>query len=316
VLSIIIVYHFRHCSHPVASGDVTQYLTPFEIRYTIAQTDIPGFTDYDGVTALTSRYINDHFFSVYAADPGVEFSESQTGRTGENFELGQPVQVFYQTNVTFAGSSAEIPSVSDLDASLEAAFTSMGEKYLEELQGLEMNIFSTTSSYEFLFVSESEDAPPAADGAGSLDAGTTAGIAVAAGAGAFVVLITAVVLHRRRQEADDNDRLVKYVEEGDGHMTVAGETYAGTISVDSRSVKRRDEEYNSTGEADDAAADALWDAGETEYSHQFRTSLFSSPKTSDDGHDSDGSNGSSGASSNDSGSSTSTTPRQMAEVDL
>lgn len=213
-------------------------MTPFEIAYTIAQTDIPSISDYDGVTAVTDRYISESFNEEFAGGPSiVSFIGSTTQRTGEDFNLNQPVQVFYLTNVSFPASSDTIPGIPELDNFLQEYFTGgNADVYLAALQALsaEDNLFGTTSAFTFSFNLNSQE-PPGASPTAS-DTAKTAGIAVAAAAGGFVVLITALVVARRRHLSEEEEGMMKYGE--DGHMTVAGETFAGTISLDSRSVRR------------------------------------------------------------------------------
>jgi hypothetical protein len=63
----------------------------------------------------------------------------------------------------------------------------------------------------------------------------SAGIAAAAGAGFFVLLVAGMVVYRNKR-SDDGGRVSKYLNEDDcGHLTVAEETYTGASSNDSQS---------------------------------------------------------------------------------
>jgi len=298
-------------------------LAPFEIAYTIAQTDIPTISDYDGVTALTSTYIQDSFRNEFVNMATVDFATATTVRTGEDFILNQPVQVFYATNVSFAGSSQALPALSDLETMLEMYFTTQGDAYLTMLQGLQGNIFSTTSAFNYQQNTNSIEGTGGDGGSDSGDstqstAAKTAGIAVAAGAGGFVVLVTALMLYRRKHVSEEDENLEKHVNDvhGDGHMTVAGETIAGTISVDSRPLHHRPNAVEREARMKpQLSRDDPWGAGYENFSTpQFRTSSSSGHSSLEGGHDSDGSDSSQESGSGSDGSNQS--PKQMENVDL
>ena len=63
-------------------------------------------------------------------------------------------------------------------------------------------------------------------GSSSQNTGAAAG-AGAAGAGIFVVLLGAFFISRRGHMEDDEEAMGKFIDEADGHVTVAGETFAG-----------------------------------------------------------------------------------------
>jgi len=218
-----------------------------------------------------------------------------------------------------------VPSVAELDNFLLDYFTTNGEVYLAALQALQDNIFATTSAFTFSFNTNSQERPGGGDGASptSTDTAKTAGIAVAAAAGGFVVLISAIMFARRRSAYEEDENLVKYVEEHDGHMTVAGETYAGetyagTISLDSRSLHRT-EEGGMSSECE-SADPSQWEG----YAHygtrtpQFRTSSPTGTSGSSEGHESDESESSDVSGETSSGVSSASSQRRkiMENVDL
>jgi len=207
--------------------------------------------DYVGVTEMTAAFLDDFFTGAVSGQPSIDFLYSTTVYYDREFVILQYIDVYYNTSLFFAQGSV-IPTQGEINAGVQAAFTTepFASVYLSALANLQNNIFSTTSSYTFAFeASNPTEALEGGDGGDPAGSGepagesdppiTTAGIAAAAGAGAFVVLISAVMIHRRRRNAsfDDEASVVKYLDHEDGHMTVAGETAAGTLSVDSRTVR-------------------------------------------------------------------------------
>lgn len=208
-------------------GSTVLQVTNFEISYTIDQQQIPTTTDYDGLTSATSSYLQSAFQQYFLSFPAVLFSSSLTLRTNQVFNLNQPVIVDFNTTVTFSPGSQQ-PAVSELDGVVNTAFTTNNANYLAVLTGLQGNIFSTTTVATFsplVLSSEKSSTTTAA-------AAKTAGIAVAAGAGAFIVLVGAIMVHRRRGDSTQDDETLRKFNE-DGHMTVAGDTFVGTLSLDS-----------------------------------------------------------------------------------
>lgn len=110
---------------------------------------------------------------------------------------------------------------------------SQKDDYLATLGELsQTNLFSTTTDIEFV----QESSP--ASGRSSYGEGDTessgktqkVGVVSAAAGGALVLLITGAMMYRRRNEDDG----VRKNLDRDGHVTVAGDTYAAS-SLDSRS---------------------------------------------------------------------------------
>lgn len=208
------------------AGAEIVFATPYEVAFTIIQTDIPRTEDYDGLTAFTSGYL-EGVFDVSLGST-YDFVASDTSRITEVFELNMPVRVAFNTSVTVDTSAGGgIPSQSELDAILNQVFVTGAADYISALGELQGNIFSTTSEITFSQLMQTTSSTA-----------KTAGIAVGASAAAFAVLIGAVVLHRRRSQVDEDNAPPggKFVDT-DGHMTVAGDTFAGTLSMDSHTVE-------------------------------------------------------------------------------
>lgn len=246
--------------------------TDFEIAYTVSQTEIPTSADYDGLTELTSAYLNQTFRDAAVNLPQVIFVSSLTMRTGQDFNLNQPVLVQYNTTATF-DNAGTIPTSSELDTILNFAFVANAANYQTQLASLQSNIFSTTTTFTF-----SQSVQSTEKDSSTSTAAKTAGIAVAAGAGAFILLIGAIAVHRnRRGNSEDDSSIHKFHE--DGHMTVAGDTYAGTLSLDSG--RQHTEE--------DGLPSGDWEGFAKYSTAEYRTNSPSSGNDSDSGESSDGS---------------------------
>jgi hypothetical protein len=187
---------------------------------------------------MTAAYLQRIFTAASSQVPGTIFITSETIITNQSFMLNTPVVVWYGSVLTFGPGN--VPTVNEVDTLITASFTQNAAEYQAQLTALTNNIFSTTTSFNF-----TSSAPPVMqsqeNGPTSISAVKTAGIAVGAGAGAFLILIGGIMLHRRRQEAEDDDE-ANMVRKDDGHMTVAGETFAGTLSMDSAARHSSDEE--------------------------------------------------------------------------
>jgi hypothetical protein len=221
-------------------------LTPYKISYDLDLFRIPLPTDYDEVTQVTSDYLDKYFGDQFSSSSTMQYAFSSTSRDGEQYtSANDPLVVFYSTSVSFE-SSAGVPAATELDVLLGSALVS--DAYIAALETLPVsNLFQSTTSTSF------ETAPKDdSDGGNFMSAAVVSGIAVAAGAGAFIVVAAGMALLRQGDgggagEKDDHD-VVKYIGEG-GDVTVAGETYAGA-STDSESVQptnwRKNVPYNTS----------------------------------------------------------------------
>jgi hypothetical protein len=187
---------------------------------------------------MTSAYLQQIFTAAASQEPGTIFITSDTIITNQSFTLNTPVVVFYGSVLTFGPGN--VPTVSEIDSLITASFTQNAAAYQAQLTALTNNIFSTTTSFNF-----TTSAPPPVEsqenGSTPMSASKTAGIVAGAGAGAFLLLIGGIMIHRGRQGAEDDDE-GNLVRKDDGHMTVAGETFAGTMSMDSAARHSSDEE--------------------------------------------------------------------------
>ena len=216
------------------SSSVGIVLDPYDILYTLTQSRIPNRQDYQGVAALTEEYLNTFFEGVLGLSNEIAYSSSSTVLTDNSFRLGEPVQVEYNTTIFFSESSTLVPGTEELHALLMSGFRgSQKDDYLATLGELsQTNLFSTTTDVEF--VQESNPAVGRSSyGEGDTESSSKTqkvGVASAAAGGALVLLITGAMMYRRRSEGDSVGKGLDH----DGHVTVAGDTYAAS-SLDSRS---------------------------------------------------------------------------------
>jgi hypothetical protein len=232
-------------------ADSTRMTTPFTISYTLDLFRVPSDTDYTGVTALTGTFLETYFKQYFSNVTTVHFTTSVTSRMGETFNgPTQPLSVEYNSTLSFKSDSASIPTTSELDRLVANAFAASGGQalYLTQLRALTINnLFQSTTAITFA-QGVTKAASPSGNGSaisGSLSAATTAGLAVAAGAGAFILLAAGIMVVRRRG-GDEREQLGKYTD-GDGHMTVSGDTYTGAASMDSQSIQQAGVEHRQAG---------------------------------------------------------------------
>jgi hypothetical protein len=201
----------------------------YALLYSVDAFRLPQQTEVDALVDLTESYLDEFFTIVFDSSGLAELEGTTTVEDETIVRFGQPVQIRYLTDLTFA-SSSQIPPIGELNGLLASAFRGDNlDTYETLVQGLpQSNIFSTTTAVEFSELSASAEA----EAASPTSSATTSGIAAAAGAGAFFIVVAGLVLYRRREVGADDG---KYLDgDGDGHMTVAGETYAGS-SLDSQS---------------------------------------------------------------------------------
>jgi hypothetical protein len=214
-------------------NDLGIVLAAYDILYTLDQSRIPNLQDYSGVSDITEEYLGEFFDGVLGLSEDIIYTGSTTEITDRSFLLGQPVRVEYNTTIYLSSMSALVPSDEELNALLMSAFRGgQNAQYVETVQSLPpANIFSTTTAAEFV-----QQARTTATGRNS-DSGESsntqrAGVASAAAAGAFVLLLTGYAMYRRR--SSDEDHVGKFLD-NDGHVTVADDTYVGGSSLDSQS---------------------------------------------------------------------------------
>jgi hypothetical protein len=225
-------------------------LLSYQLLYTIDQFRLPLPSEFETVGDLTKAFINNYFGTIYPTT----LLSAETVLVDGNFNFGAPVDMLYNTTLMFSPGS-EFPPEDQLNTELEAAFTgdSMAS-YLAIIQELPpSNIFETTSLVEF-----QRPAPPsplfensARDSSISVSSSTGevkgfftnpivqyTGIAMAAGAACFVIIVTGLLLQDRRttpnsrKPGDGGNRNVGRA----GSMSVTGHTVELSSSTDSRSV--------------------------------------------------------------------------------
>jgi hypothetical protein len=213
---------------PPTAGDIGIVLEPYDVLYTIEQTRIPNQADYRGVTELTQAYLDGFFAGVLELSTDIMFSSSTTINTDRTFRLGQPVRVEYNTTIFLSSLSSVVPGEDELNALLMSAFQQQSAEYLEAVQGLSrVNIFSTTTTAEFVESTRTDEIENEADGSDSPEGDSSSapvGMISAAAAGAMVLFATGYVAYRR--SISEDEPAGKFFDQ-DGHVTVAGETYTG-----------------------------------------------------------------------------------------
>jgi hypothetical protein len=207
---------------------------------------------------MTAAYLEQIFAAASTSE--TVFLTSTTTITNQSFVLNQPVLIGWSAVLSFGPGT--VPSMQEVDDLISASFTTNSDAYQAQLAALTSNIFSTTMSFNF-----TSSAPPP--------------VAAAAGAGAFLLLIGGIMIHRKRQGEEDEDEDGNQVRKDDGHMTVAGDTYAGTLSMDSGARQSSDEEGAGPIERSE------WEAYAKYSTAEYRNT---SPNSS--GNESDGSDGS------------------------
>lgn len=250
-------------------------ISPWEITYTVDTGSIPLDDDYAALTEATSDYLDGYFASYFEIIGNIDFISSTTVKISDQFVLNQPIIVGFSAIALFSETSQTIPSTTDMNSLLAQAFAGDGyTAYLSVVQSLSNTLFSTTSEFSFTQAAQSSEQESTT--------AKTAGIAAAAAAGAFAIVMGVLMFHRRRATQDEDDFYnPQKVHDGDGHMTVAGETIgetiAGTMSLESRSL------YN-TEDGVPEGADS-WEG----YQQHYSTAAYRTDSPIDDelGHDSD-----------------------------
>jgi hypothetical protein len=250
---------------------VTVSLDLYALLYAVDAFRLPFQTEIDAVVALTQVYLEDFFTVVFESSSLAQYEGSTTVEDETIVRFGQPIQTRYFTDLVFSGSS-QIPSNGELNGLLSSAFRGDNlAAYLAEIQGLpRSNIFSASTSVEFsdlVGVASSES-----DSDDSSSGVPKVGIASAVGAGAFFVAVVGLMLYRRRDQ--EYEEAEKYLD-GDGHMTVAGETYQGGSSLDSQSGVHRTQQF---GDAESSISPTEW--GEEGASRKIEEERVSSPPMS------------------------------------
>ncbi|GKY92887.1 hypothetical protein MPSEU_000257800 [Mayamaea pseudoterrestris] len=227
-------------SEPSETGPIAA--TPYQLSYTLELDRIPIDTDYTGVTDVTDNFVKEQMAQYFQNGSSVQFLYSNTTRDSFSFVgPNEPVNITFTTEVTVDPSSDTRPTVDELDALLEEAFSASGEldTYLANLAALPpSNIFQTTTAVEFKAMPQS--AAMFSNPFASMSSAAIGGIA-AAGAGILIVLAGGIVAFRRGgSDNGEGHDVVKFVDAG-GDMTVAGDTYAGSsyagTSMDAESVQ-------------------------------------------------------------------------------
>jgi hypothetical protein len=120
--------------------------SPFTIAYTIASTTTPSTSDYDGLGALTSAYLNEVFMAT--STTAELFLMSTTTITSRALAPGPQVVVHYSTTLSFLPGT--VPSLPVIDALIKTSFVAgSGEAYQARLAALASNRFSSTTSFTY-----------------------------------------------------------------------------------------------------------------------------------------------------------------------
>jgi hypothetical protein len=211
--------------------------------------------EVDEVVAVTRMYLAEYFEIRY-----MDITEFVTNMTGTSFVLQQPFVINYTSVAVFNSvvnddDSVDVvlPPVEELDIVLIAAFTTTNlASYIKLLQNLPPdNIFHTTSNVTFMIEPVTSNNTNTTvrikndtnDDSGSSKKGSrqstkvTAG--VTAGTGAFLLALISIMAIRRHK--NQNGRMVidshdtqpnkRNLNDDEGHMTVAGDTYLAESTV-------------------------------------------------------------------------------------
>ena len=127
-------------------GNVDVTASPFTIAYTVASAGSPSPSDYEGLVALTSDYLEEAFMA--SPTTAELFLMSSTTITNRTFAPDAPVAVHFSTTLTFFPGT--VPSLPAIDRLIRTSFAAgSGEAYQARLAGLASNLFSTTTSFTF-----------------------------------------------------------------------------------------------------------------------------------------------------------------------
>lgn len=249
-------------------------MAEYWLSYEVTSTNTPTSAMQVELEKVTADYVKNFFESNFAMSSVIHFTGATTSLLSSTYPEypTPPAKVRFQTALDFAASSshpqvAETEGPSQYDDALRIAFEGTNAKsYLYIVNLLpDGNVYRTATSVSFEFGSFTEQTakmvtvPQTAGTVGSTNTITetttagipgapnaststttttginTAGIAAAAGAGFFVLLVAGLVVHRNKRSKEDG-RVQKYLSGDDcGHITVAEETYTGTSSNDSQS---------------------------------------------------------------------------------
>jgi hypothetical protein len=263
-----------HSFSPAAADGVTGEtitMADYWLSYELTSTDAPTSAMQLELEKVTADYVKNFFESNFAMSSVIHFTGATTSLLSSTYPEypTPPAKVRFQTELDFAASSGH-PQVSESEAgpsqyddALRIAFEGDNAKsYLNIVMLLpEGNVYRTATSVSFEHESFTEQtakmvtvpSPQLTTGtiaetsAGGLPGApfantsttttsgiNTAGIAAAAGAGFFVLLVAGLVVYRNKRSEQDV-RVSKYLSDDDGHITVAEETYTGASSNDSQS---------------------------------------------------------------------------------
>jgi hypothetical protein len=207
-------------------------LLAYQLLYTIDQFRLPLPSEFETVGDLTKAFVNNYFGTLYPT----QLVSAETELADANFNFGAAVDMLYNTTLVFTPGS-ERPPADQLNSELEAAFTGDSlASYLAIIQGLPpSNIFETTSLVEFqrptppapMFDSSGRDSSVASstsagDGFFSNPVVQYTGIAMAAGAACFVIIVAGLLLQDRKRSSTSRSR--KQGETGNRNGGRAGST--------------------------------------------------------------------------------------------
>lgn len=211
----------------------------------------------DELTMSTESYV-DEFLRTNFGNGAVIFDSAETSRV--NFVA--PGRVDFETTISFF-PAAIVPSTAELNNAVRVAFLGIPlQDYISRIQMLpQPNVFRQTTSVEFALTAqvtvqtEANTTTTMTDSDSTEDSGSNttqgivpelplfgtpraksedsggspAGLAAAASAGAFILVVAGYLVYRRSSE--EVELAGKFIDP-DGHMTVTGDTYIGGQSVE------------------------------------------------------------------------------------
>lgn len=194
--------------------------SPFSVFYTIEQTTIPTTIEINELAVFTNSYLTVFLQAAYEASGQILLLESSTVLTGQQFLIGQPVQVDYNSTLTFAPTSPIVPTVEEVTVILASAFAGTnGEAHIQTLRAdlSPENIFATTSQLTFQPIVASTNGTSRA----RVIAGSVSVVAV-------ILMIAVVGVYRRKGYQPIEETKME-------QMTLGGDSTCDDHTVDSQS---------------------------------------------------------------------------------
>ena len=227
-----------------------QYALTYEYSGSASAVD----NDFTALTAVTQTFLTDFFAFNFRVEQNMfVFDSSATVQRG-----GTSTTRIFNTSVTFKNRvfPVPLPDQDDMREAVKFAFSNPTDKadYIGMITNTLItgdNPFKSTKEVIFRYVDEpilsAETSPPTEPPVASPASQSSEGndgsqeqysqestgnstqtgiLAGAVGAGVFAVLVGGLLI-RRRSQRGDHESMGKFIDEVDGHVTVAGETFAG-----------------------------------------------------------------------------------------